>query len=686
MERRREHRGWGGLCLLALASACGLAEDTTLLLADRGAATPAGEEPLDEVSPDAGDTAPAEQAPCAEDGVARDYFIVSTPADIEALAGCREIDGNLSVVAFPSIDTSALGSLRRVTGELSISGTARDEEPHLLDGFRQLESVGGLVLSGLHLTDLAAFGRLRAIDSPPTGPVETYGVPTGALSITQCGGLTSLAGLAALEQVDTIFIAELPELTRLTGLDALRELDGLASYDCPLQDLTGLDRVELGALDLRGSQVRDLSGLHMPGGGLESALQLWANPALTSLGGWQPPAALFEIVLRGNGALVDLRGLEPLSSLYYATIEDEAALTSLEGLEGLVSVGELGVHANARLSSLAGLGSARDIGSLALSGDGALAELSGLAPNAVVRHLRLERLPALSGLGSIGSIMVDSLYIVDVPLVDLQGLEQPTLREHLSLVDLPALVSLAGLSNVADWSTFSLAIEQCAQLRDLAALAPLSALGRLTLDGTDLAELDALANLRQLGSLTLGNNPRLAQINGLGTLERLATLEVSHNPALQALPDFASLTLECSDCPSGVVLVGNAALQSIGPWPWLVSSSFQVMDHPALVSIALPALRSPHLLEVMNNASLTTLDLSSLAEVGTLTVTGNPALDDTEIASLAQARSFQRVKITSNLRGPARLAPCPWLDDGVCDELSEDCAPATDARDCDGLP
>lgn len=671
------------MCVLALASACGEAESRTLVLPDAGAVAPGDDGPPDEILADAGSTPAQGAAACGEDGVARGDFILSTPADIEALAGCREVDGLVFVTEFPGIDTSPLASLRRVTGPLGVLGSEHgDDEPHLFDGFRQLESLGGLSLSRLSLVDLSAFRQLRSIEPAPTGRVPTYGVPTGSLGISECDSLKSLAGLEALEQVDTLSLTNLPELTGLTGLDSLRELESLSMLQCGLQDLGGLAQIELGTLSARATRLRDLSGLHLRGDGLTSALYLEDNPALASLGGWQAPAELFELVLRGNGSLVDLRGLEGLTSVRSATIAGETSLTTLAGLDGLVSVGDLMiVSGNPRLRSIAGLGSLRAAGDLWLTGNEALDDLTGLPPEIEIGGLALHDLPSLTQLSGLGTASLLRLHVEGLPIVDLRGLEQATVREDLYLNALPALTSLTGFPSVPDWSAFNLVAVECRVLGDLTQLAPLTEIRSLWLEGTGLVDMDALSNLRSVGALALVDNTQLTEIQALDALEHLESLQIERNPALRALPELARVDVSCANCFNGAILVGNAALESIGPWA-LPRGQLLVADHAALVSISLPALRSSDALQVTGNASLTTLELPSLAAVGTLTVLGNPALDDAALASVAQGPAFQRVKITSNLAGPARRAPCPWVDDAVCDEVSQDCAPGTDTLDC----
>ena len=82
--------------------------------------------------------------------------------------------------------------------------------------------------------------------------------------------------------------------------------------------------------------------------------------------------------------------------------------------------------------------------------------------------------------------------------------------------------------------------------------------------------------------------------------------------------------------------------------------------------------------------SLVSLDLSGLESAGTLLIRGNTSLDDEPLAPL-ELLPNARIKIVSNRSGPARLSPCPWRNDGVCDEEQADCAAGSDVADCSWL-
>jgi hypothetical protein len=95
------------------------------------------------------------------------------------------------------------------------------------------------------------------------------------------------------------------------------------------------------------------------------------------------------------------------------------------------------------------------------------------------------------------------------------------------------------------------------------------------------------------------------------------------------------------------------------------------------------SLRDVYLLRVVNNVSLLSLELPALEQARGLDIHGNTSLDEALVLPLRERlESSLAAQILSNSSGPALLDPCPWADDGICDELSGACAPRADASDC----
>jgi hypothetical protein len=144
----------------------------------------------------------------------------ATADDLDALAGCAHVAGNLYLWDAEVDDLSALHALESVSGALSILGSHR---LHDLAGLERLEHIGGCLeiadndgLYGLRGADaLRRAGCLMVGRSVPSG--EVFGNPA----------LVSLDGLGQLAEVDgDLVIAHNPSLSGLSGLCGLERLGG----------------------------------------------------------------------------------------------------------------------------------------------------------------------------------------------------------------------------------------------------------------------------------------------------------------------------------------------------------------------------------------------------------------------------------------------------------------------------
>jgi hypothetical protein len=285
----------------------------------------------------------------------------------------------------------------------------------------------------------------------------------------------------------------------------------------------------------------------------------------------------------------------------------------------------------------------------------ALVDLVGLSSLQNVVNFSLLDAPALTGLQGLGSVSLSNLWLWNVPLTNLAGLEQVQVlgQGQLQINGAPQLTSLQGLPPLTALGSVNLA--DTPALEDMQALAGLTKLDTLFLQNTGLTNLDALGNVRQLAYLYVFDNPALVQMNGLGAATGLIELSIYNNDALQTWPGTPFL-----DQAGYITVSENAALTAL----------------PGFGS-----LHSAARLSIEDNPSLTDLELNNLESTGGLFIRGNAALDDQPLAPLRLLPNAQ-IKIISNLSGPARLSPCPWLQDGVCDEERGDCAAGTDTRDC----
>jgi hypothetical protein len=536
--------------------------------------------------------------------------------------------GDLYLQVLPGIDFTPLRSLRDVEGTLAVlggNGTGVVPGAQLLEALRGLEEAGGLQLSYLRLDSfepLSGLRRLGAATSQLPARPETLDKVTApedrdylsyyGLSLSNCAGLTSLAGLDSLEELDALGLSNNPDLVSLEGLTRVPELAEL--------QLMG------GVVDLRGSapRVRKLTVYSSPWTDLSPLgdaraleyLELRSNPALVSLTGARLPEHLDGLGLANNPVLANLDGLEALRDIDGLSIwtadplgePAESLLASFEGLRGLERVGELHVSSQTRLRTLTGLDALKDVERLELTGNVALENLEALSSLERVGGFFLGLAPRLTTLSGLGSARIGMLQLLDVGIVDLSGLEQVSVETELGIWRAPQLVSLRGLPQLGPDALLSLT--DVPALSDAQPLEAVTALGALNLENTSISRLAA--------------------------------------PGLQALRSF--------------IAWGN----------------------PELVELSLGALRTLDELRLLANASLLRVDLRQLESLHELEITNNTQLYESSLDALLELGAAP-AEIDRNSRIPARLDPCPWTGDGLCDETSRLCAAGSDTADC-GAP
>jgi len=330
--------------------------------------------------------------------------------DIDALAGCEEIHGDLVIVGSPGLDLRPLRWLRVVHAQLDVGadGLVAVES---LDGLEALERVSGLTLTNVDVSDLSSLARLTIFASDPVnqnplsdGLIRIDGCDqlrdlTGLaqltgwsdLSITNSANLESLHGLYVGTWTGRVDLSSLPKLRDLKALAPAWRIERLSIRDTGLEALDGLETVQyLGELDISLNpslrSLRNLSGVltlqqmfvsdnaaleQLPQGLLLTGLGtlvITNNPELRSV----PPYDfnLGKLPDRADGARdnqdvgfqwIEIAGNAKLSEIALSTdhvsgqnvsVYDNQALTDLD-LGGLRSVDTLEIRDNAALRQLA---------------------------------------------------------------------------------------------------------------------------------------------------------------------------------------------------------------------------------------------------------------------------------------------------------------------------------------------
>ena len=141
----------------------------------------------------------------------------TTQAEVDALAGCIEVTGSLSIVdsgSDPITDLSALSDITSVGGHLAILGC---------DALTNVDGLGGLSAVGLNFL-LLNCTALENVDG--VCGVASVG---GIVLISNNDALTNLDGLSGLTSVDgSLIVAGCEDLDEFCGLYPLLDGDGLA--------------------------------------------------------------------------------------------------------------------------------------------------------------------------------------------------------------------------------------------------------------------------------------------------------------------------------------------------------------------------------------------------------------------------------------------------------------------------
>ncbi len=348
-----------------------------------------------------------------------------------------------------------------------------------------------------------------------------------------------------------------------------------------------------------------------------------------------------------DSALTSLAGLEALESVGGLRLL-HLAVTSLAPLAGLKDIpNQLELAVLPQLTSLEGLHNVEHVGELALSGHPSLRDLTGLRGlQRVDTHLSLASLDLL---------------------IDLHGLE--ALAEVGDPGGEPSRVTLAGMHALtsADGLGFPWHAAHAVWISDVA-----------------LPDLSLLAGAVELHSLLLQHNDALLDLAGLDSLAVIHDTFTVEKHA--ALTDFGPLP--ALQQPGDVRLSGLTELTSLSGLAGLTTlGSLVLEDVEALTDLAdLSALTQvDRSLELRGDNTLGTLaDLPMLTSIGGhLTIVVNPALLQTEAVAWGAAVDVGAYrKIAGNKGDVAPPAdPCPWVEDGECDEDAV-CAGGTDKTDC----
>lgn len=357
---------------------------------------------------------------CPTGGTFNGSIDVSDTATLEALRGCTVIDGDLVIFGGSISDLEPLSQLRLVDGELRVTSYLGS-----LAGLEALESVDALTIQNSNMSSLEPLRSLRRIDN--NGRVRT-----GMLQLTQNPGLTSLAGLGSIEELEGVEISENLALTTLAGLNVPAQLSTVSIRSNPLlTDVVGLANLQL----VETMEIEDSPSL--PSLGSLSSLQavdslvLVNNPSLADL---NVPLSSIRVLYLENVGLTTLNGLPSLARVESAVIQNNPNLLEIDRLGALETLTELSVinnaslvqlpefagsvleqlHVRSNLSLAVGPAYPRvlEAGTILIAENPSLASLTGFATLESVRSLDISRNRSLVGLSLQSLLNARTLRII----------------------------------------------------------------------------------------------------------------------------------------------------------------------------------------------------------------------------------------------------------------------------------
>lgn len=226
-------------------------------------------------------------------------YTATTQAQIDALAGCTTINGDLTINAPNATYLNSLSSLTTVTGNLMIANCFNLTN---LNGLSNLATVSGnLVIGGTNISNL----------NPLTSLTNVNGIVLNTNnSLTDIQTLSNVSG--ALNGNITIINNQI--LPNLNGLQNITQAASLNITNNPfLQNINGL------------------SGLSTLTNNVSNTLNIESNPQLSSLNGLNNLVNLPNnggVRILTNNALTDISALASISNLAYLEITNNTNLST----------------------------------------------------------------------------------------------------------------------------------------------------------------------------------------------------------------------------------------------------------------------------------------------------------------------------------------------------------------------
>ncbi len=334
---------------------------------------------------------------------------------------------------------------------------------------------GGKIIgsSSSALTDLRGFADALTLRHQPV-----------ILDLTGANELTSLAGIEAFTQLESLVMIDCPKLSDLSALSAVKSLREIIITDGASlpETVTLADFPVLETVDFSGSaSVKSLQLVNTP---LLNNLYASRCQSLTSLTIEGAPA-LRQLTVDNCQNLAELPDLSQFPQLTDLDVSNVEALTELTGLSSLQQLIVLDLR-NFLFQQWDDLASLSSLSALRMGGHEDLKDLKALSGLASLRGLHIEACLELKSLEGIPSGLTEYLGVVFCPqLTTVAGIAAaPELRE-VTLTGCDQLQDISELSQLPELTQLSLA--KCPLIRDLAPIVDLPELVVVGLAGSGVS-------------------------------------------------------------------------------------------------------------------------------------------------------------------------------------------------------
>lgn len=549
---------------------------------------------------------------------------VTNQADLDDLASCSEITGNLTITGSEDIVT--------------------------LDALDNLTTIGGTleILENPSLTSTAGLENLTSLG--------------GDLRLNINNALMSLEGFAGLETVGELYIGLNNDLTNLSGLENLTSVSRIDIIgNGVLEDITTLENITSPVSRLiiqENANLTDLTGLGSITTVTDDVLIL-GNGALTNLSGLAVTDIGNILELRGNPVLTDLEGLENLVSIGNdIQITNNDALTSLVALSDLTSVGDsILVQENATLPNLNGLQNITDYDDT---------NTVNIINNPQLDCSQPTPTPTLP-------------FEVDVDagnLVNCNAVVVTTCTGDYTVTSQAELDALANCEVI----TGNLVLDSGSGITNLNALSNITTIGGdfEIRDEAAIGDLDALSNLATLGgNLTLRNSTSLDDLIGLSNLTNFTGDLTIDNIGATDLTGLGGITT-----PNDVTLISGVLTSLAGLSITDIAGNLTLTTIPNVTDFtSLTSLTS-----IGGNLQLENLDFADLSFLtnltsvgGDITIFNNDRASFTSLAGIENIAGYNDANtVTINDNGFLdcnALLPLPFVVDVSTDNAVECGAP-----------